>query len=114
MTDKLSTPGSGFGSNPLADLGLSTAEYQALTEQGFVAAERRQHNGRVCGPYYKLRWRLNGRQKVRYLGRDHGHAERVRAALADLQRPAHLLRQVVRWLHQAREQLREIKAILQP
>ena len=55
MRETLGTPGCGSGGSPLADLDLSAAEYQALTGQGFVAAERRQRNGRSCGPYYKLR-----------------------------------------------------------
>ena len=53
MRDTLTTSGSASASNPLAELGLSAPEYQALTEQGFVAAERRQRNGRVYGPYYQ-------------------------------------------------------------
>ena len=54
----------------LARLGLGPADRAALARQGFVAAEWRRRGGRRWGPYFKLRWRRGGVQRVRYLGRE--------------------------------------------
>jgi hypothetical protein len=94
----------------LAGLGLAAEDLRALARQGFVAAEARR--GR--GPYYKLRWRRGGRQRVRYLGRDPGRAARARAALEALQRPLRAARLLARLLGEARRRLREARRLLTP
>jgi hypothetical protein len=79
-------------------LRLTLEDYLALARQGFVAAEYREAGGRRLGPYYRLHWRREGRQQVRYLGSDPARAEAIRAALAELQQARHLelhLRRVV-------------------
>lgn len=63
---------------------------------------------------FKLRFRRNGQQRVRYLGVDERVAELVRRQLAELQkrrRNARLLRAAVR---AARRALRESKRALEP
>src|SRR5262249_41197949 len=45
----------------LAELGLDAAEQQHLAHQGFVRPEYRYRNGRRWGPFYKLRYRIQGR-----------------------------------------------------
>ena len=81
----------------------------AEARQGFLAQEFRQ--GR--GPYYKLRWRQGGRQRVLYLGRDPARAERVRALLEHLQRPLRLARQLARLLQETRKHLHKAKSLLE-
>ena len=61
----------------MAKLGLAPGEIKALATQGFVARERR--GGRI---YWKLRFRVGGRQRVRYLGSDATKAAAIRAELA--------------------------------
>lgn len=45
------------------DLQLTAEERDALTKQGFVSVEERASGRR----YFKLRFRVGGEQKVRYL-----------------------------------------------
>ena len=66
----------------LLALGLSSEHVRALAQQGFVCSEYRGKRG----PFFKLRFRLQGRQVVKYLGMDVEEAERVRRELAELQR----------------------------
>src|SRR5262249_19393729 len=92
----------------------SDDDQRALARQGFVAAEFRGRGGRRQGPYFKLRWRQDGRQRVRYLGREGGRAEQVRAALADLQRPLRLAREIAGLMAEARGRLRHVKQLVEP
>src|SRR5262249_54797264 len=92
----------------LASLRLSAADIQALTRQGFVAVEYRQQRG----PYHKLRWRADGRQHVRYLGKDPRRAEAIRMLLHELQEPRHLHRELAALSEEARGQLQEAKRLL--
>lgn len=96
----------------LSGLCLDPADRDALARQGVVVAEYRSCHHRRWGPYFKLRWRRNGRQQVRYLGRDPARAELVRAALAVLRRPRRLARQLAALLHQARAGLARAKVVL--
>jgi hypothetical protein len=98
----------------LAALGLSALDQQALARQGFVAAEYRPGQGRRLGPYFKLRWRRDGRQQVRYLGCDLDWARQIQAALANLQRPRQLIRQVNGLMKEARKRLHQAKDLLEP
>jgi hypothetical protein len=91
---------------------LPASSLQALARQGFIAAEKRGER-----TYCKLRWREQGRQRVRYLGADVVRVEQVRAALARLQCDLQCQRQVRlvrRLLAQARHRLAQAKAILEP
>jgi hypothetical protein len=98
----------------LAALALPAEDLEALTRQGFVAAEPRQRSGRLLGPFFKLRWRRSGRQRVCYLGKSPARADAVRAALEAIQRPLRLARQVARLLAEARKRLRQVKQALAP
>lgn len=94
----------------LALLNLTPAEQNALASQGFVAAEYR----RGSGPYFKLRFRLQGRQVVRYLGVNPEFAKRVEKEVAELQRPRRQEQQVRRLNDEAHRQLRHWKQTLEP
>ena len=61
-------------------LNLPERELAALRTQGFVSAERRRQN-----LVFKLRYRLDGRQHVRFLGDDERRAHAVRDELLLLQ-----------------------------
>jgi len=98
----------------LARLRLAADEQQALAQQGFVSAEYREQNGRRYGPYFKLRWRQDGRQRVRYLGRDLSRAEQVSAALANLQRSLQLVRDASSMMAEVRKEMRKLKETLEP
>lgn len=93
----------------LDDLQLTAAERDALSRQGFVAAERRG-GGRT---YYKLRFRLGDRQRVRYLGDDESAAH-IRRELEQLQAARRAEQRLKRMARAARSALRESKAELAP
>jgi hypothetical protein len=84
----------------LAALGLTAEDYRALAQQGFVSPERR-----AGGPYYKLRFRRDGRQVVTCLGKDHAAAQAVAKELRTLQAPARLGRHLRRLTIEARRTL---------
>jgi len=58
-----------------------------LARAGSVVATWRTYRGRRLGPYYRLSYREDGRQRSIYLGRSPGLVERVRGLLQDWQRP---------------------------
>jgi hypothetical protein len=62
---------------------LQDEHFEALSRQGFVGFER----GRKGKYLWKLRFRHEGRQVVRYLGIDPGRTKLVRDALAVIQAP---------------------------
>ena len=59
-----------------------------------------------CGPYYRLAYRDDGRQRSVYLGREGPLVDEVRRLLADLQRPLHRQRLMNRLCRQARAAVR--------
>ena len=58
----------------------------AFSRQGVVVATWREYEGRRLGPYYRLAWREEGRQRSLYLGCSTWVVEKVRELLAGLQR----------------------------
>ena len=104
MTPEIPTPNPDSWSI-LMNLGLSRAEVNCLQHQGFVASEYRARHG----PYFKLRWRNDGKQRVKYLGHDAELARTVSIALADLQKKKVLERQLARMVLEARKILRKAK-----
>src|SRR4051812_22927584 len=102
-------PGPAEGSDALVALRLSPEDVRALARQGFVAAHVR--GGRT---YFKLRWRLDGRQRVRGLGIDPRRAEAVRAALAARRHARAAARELDHLLARARRHLRNAKRLLAP
>ena len=66
---------------------LIAARPDVFYRQGHVAAGYRRRNGKTFGPYYRLGYRLDGRQYSIYLGRSEKLVEQVRKALAAIQKP---------------------------
>jgi hypothetical protein len=93
----------------LSRLTLTESDLRALRRQGHVAAERR--NNRTI---YKLRFRVAGRQKVRYLGSDPEVAKSVAEELRGLQRPTRQERALRRLLTEVARYRRDFKAALIP
>lgn len=94
----------------LARLSLTVAERTALARQGSVSAESRHRNGTV----FKLRFRLDGRQIVRYLGTDPAAAAAVRRELDQLQNAVRTRAMSRRLVRSARKVLRDNKQALRP
>lgn len=80
----------------------------ALTQQGFVAEEPRGNRRR-----YKLRFRRDGRQTVRYVGSAE-RAEAVKRELNQLQQDVQLERELKAWVKRTNQRLREAKRQLEP
>jgi hypothetical protein len=76
-----------------------------LRQQGTVVESWRWHKGRRLGPYYRLTYRLEGRQRSVYLGSDPQFAQEVREALQELQSS---LRQQRRFQQQRKALRREL------
>ena len=93
----------------LAMLGLSNDELAALTKQGFISAEMR---GR--GLRYKLRFRVDGKQRVRCLGMASAFVEQVRAEVGQLQHRTRLRRELGDLMRASRRRLRAAKQQLRP
>jgi len=94
----------------LADLNLAPEELRELTRQGFIAREYRGDSG----PFFKIRFRVRGRQIVRYLGSDVHTAAAVARELRALQAGRRLARFLGRLRAQARRLLRRAKRRLEP
>jgi hypothetical protein len=99
-------------------LRLLAQQPELFTRQGHVAAGWRYRDGRRFGPYYRLSYRLDGRQHSIYLGRAGELVERVRRQLESLQRSLVERRAVRRLEHQIRAALRieklHLNALLRP
>jgi len=93
----------------LASLGLASEDIAAIADQGFISPDRRGDR-----TYFKLRFRRNGRQRVRYIGgaaRAIAVAAELKALQGDLQlrrRMAVLTRSVTSALRTAREKLQPL------
>lgn len=94
----------------LLTLGLESADLSALRRQGFVVAEPRGPGP----PLYKLRFRVNGQQRVKSLGRDPLRAAAIRSALADWQTPHHKKRKSRQLPQRVLQALRSAKQQLEP
>jgi hypothetical protein len=94
----------------LQALGITAAELLALQRQGFVSAERRGAQSQI----YKLRFRLLGRQRVRYLGADPSAAAVIQGILRELQQDRRLRKQIRIACSNAAQTLRETKRQLEP
>ena len=77
ITTSATEPARLIASPILAALGLSDEALCALRRQGFVAGENRGQRG----PIFKLRFRLAGRQMVRYIGQDAALAAQLQLEL---------------------------------
>jgi integrase len=92
----------------LSRLRLSDLDFEALKAQGFVATERRSE--RII---FKLKFRLNGTQHVRYI-RGAEQAAAVEAELKLLQRDVRLRRRLSELSRVAAQTIRSAKARLAP
>ena len=93
----------------IRDLRLTEEELVALRQQGFVSVEQRGES-----QYFKLRFRLGGVQRVRYLGSTSETAERIRAELTSLQQERRRDRVIARLTRDAIKLLRSTKRELEP
>jgi hypothetical protein len=77
--------------------------------QGSVVSNWRSYRGRRLGPFFSLRYRVDGRQSAIYLGRSARLSERVRGLLAEIQQK----RNLSRLIRTARADLRKTKKLWQ-
>ncbi len=89
----------------LAELGLTAVDQAALARQGSISREVRGRRMAV----YKLRFRVDGRQRVRYLGTEAGGVRRVEEALRVLQDDRRLELALGRLHHELAQLLRDSK-----
>ena len=66
---------------------LLAAHPETFRRQGTVLVSWRRHQGRKLGPYFRLAYRLEGRQRALYLGSSAELAAQVREALQVLRAP---------------------------
>ncbi len=101
-----------------AAIRLLSARPDLFGRQGSVAATYRCRNGKRFGPYYRLAYREDGRQRSVYLGPAGAVVERVRQLLSALQKPLRQWRFLRRIDRQARAALRannaRVTALLRP
>jgi len=88
------------------------AEPALFAAQGAVVASWRVRGERRLGPYFRLAYRENGRQRSVYLGRCRELVRRVRSLLARLQSALRERRRLRRLQAQVRASLRRCKARL--
>ncbi len=93
----------------LARLRLEQEALEALRRGGFVARQHRR--GRV---YFRLRFRVGGRQVTRYLGSDPQVAAQVERALEQWQQARRLDLELGRLAREANRKLRRAKQQLMP
>ena len=99
--------------NPHSALQLLRNHPERFTRQGSVAAAWRTYRGRRLGPYYRLVWREDGRQRTLYLGRQCPLVDEVRRLLAQIQGQARFQREVrLQRARFRREFLRPLKRYL--
>ena len=67
---------------------------EVLARGGSIVASWRRRDGRRYGPYYRLAYRLDGRQQSIYLGGSVELVEKIRGLLGQLQEPLRLQRQL--------------------
>ena len=97
---------SGLSCPQLSRLQLSPDDLASLGRQGSVCRETRGPGGIR---FFKLRFRVAGRQRVKYLGSDPTVADQVAQELELLQREVRLRRQLARALKNARQAERDVR-----
>jgi hypothetical protein len=75
-----------------------------FARQGTIVASFRTYNGRKLGPYYRLAYRTEGRQRSIYLGKSKKILRQVRRLLEKLQKPM----QTKRHLRHAQKTFQEV------
>lgn len=90
-------------------LGLSNLEIAALKRQGSVIGEKR--GSRVV---YKLRYRMQGRQRTKYLGCDLEMTVEIKRQLEELQHSRRVMKSLRDYARIAAATLRQSKKQLEP
>ena len=93
----------------LASLGLSWQAWDALAKQGSLCAES-SANEHV----FKLRFRMDGRQHSRCVGKEEGFIQQIRRELTQLQADARRQKQLRRLVREAKQCIRKTKHQLAP
>lgn len=91
---------------------LIAAHPELFAAQGTVVTSWRRYRGRTLGPYFRLAYRADGRQRSIFLGRSPKLAEAVRALLGAVQRPARDKRTLARLRKSAQAALVQCKGDL--
>ena len=92
---------------------LLSNHHERFTHQGSITATWRTYRDRQLGPYYRLVWRDDGRQRTLYLGRQGPLVDEVRRLLGIIQAPVRFQRAVRhRRARFRREVLRPLKRYL--
>jgi len=94
----------------IASLGMSAEEIAALRHRGFVCRERR--SGGLA--YGKLRYRVRGKQRVKYLGKNEAFLRQVEEELLQLQAHNRLDRTLRHLTNEANRVLHSLKARVEP
>jgi hypothetical protein len=84
---------------------------RVLARQGGIVASWRSYRGQQIGPYYRLVYRADGRQRSIYLGRSGSLVERVRAIVRRCRQPLAERRQVAQLRQLARRAFRAHKKV---
>ena len=92
----------------IAALRIADEDWAALSEQGFVCGEHRGDR-----KYYKLRFRRDRKQVVRYVG-DADRAAAVERELSELQHEATVMRELKARMRIASSILRVTKRLMTP
>ena len=98
--------------HPHPALALFAARPELFARQGSVVASWRRRGTKTYGPYYRLIYREEGRQRSLYLGGAGGLVEEVRGRLLALQAPLRSRRAMGRVRRHAAAAMRASKAQL--
>ena len=90
-------------------LGFVTGHMDIFGRQGSVHESWRRYQGKTLGPFFRLSFRQEGKQRSRYLGSDRAFALEVRKLLRDLQAPLRQQRDLDRQLGQVRQSVQARK-----
>ena len=88
---------------------LIAANAELFAQQGAVVESWRKHGGRRLGPYFRLAYRIDGRQRSIYLGTDVKLAKDICELLADLHAPRRKRQALSRMRESARKNLAKHK-----
>ena len=83
-----------------------------FARSGTIVATWRWRGQERYGPYYRVAYRCEGRQRAIYLGRCGELVEKVRALLAELQEPLRFKRRLAEMRRAVTQALRKVKAEL--
>jgi hypothetical protein len=101
------------GPNPNPALALLNAHPRKFANVGLVVPTWKYYKGRKLGPYYRLQFRLQGRTRHVYLGREGPRVQAVRERLAELHAVLARRRMYDKMVKRARAQVHVDLAALQ-